>query len=139
MSGIYIHIPYCTQKCIYCNFYSIATKKSKDNYIKTLIKEIEKRNTYLSSPIKTLYFGGGTPTCLNKEQLEAIGIKKLSNGYARIDGKGFNIKGGKTKRIAGSNNIKDLINSGDIKTKGGNGSIPGNMLNKGKTGVKDIG
>ncbi|MBO7276857.1 MAG: radical SAM family heme chaperone HemW [Bacteroidales bacterium] len=79
MSGIYIHIPYCTQKCIYCNFYSIATKKSKDNYIKTLIKEIEKRNTYLSSPIKTLYFGGGTPTCLNKEQLEEIIIALRQN------------------------------------------------------------
>jgi oxygen-independent coproporphyrinogen-3 oxidase len=72
MSGIYIHIPYCAQKCIYCNFYSIATKKSKDNYIKALIKEIEKRNTYLSSPIKTIYFGGGTPTCLDKEQIKEI-------------------------------------------------------------------
>ena len=42
MSGIYVHIPYCKQKCIYCNFYSIATKKSKDNYIQALVKEIEK-------------------------------------------------------------------------------------------------
>lgn len=72
MAGIYIHIPYCSQKCIYCNFYSIATKKSKDNYIRAIIKEIEKRNTYLSTPIKTLYFGGGTPTCLNKEQITQI-------------------------------------------------------------------
>lgn len=72
MAGIYIHIPYCSQKCIYCNFYSIATKKSKDNYIRALVKEIEKRNNYLSAPIKTLYFGGGTPTCLNKEQITQI-------------------------------------------------------------------
>ena len=72
MAGIYIHIPYCSQKCIYCNFYSIATKKSKDNYIQALIKEIEKRHTYLTTPIKTLYFGGGTPTCLNKEQITQI-------------------------------------------------------------------
>lgn len=79
MAGIYIHIPYCSQKCIYCNFYSIATKRSKDNYIKALIKEIEKRNTYLSSPIKTLYFGGGTPTCLNKEQIEEIIIALKQN------------------------------------------------------------
>ncbi len=79
MSGIYVHIPYCTQKCIYCNFYSIATKKSKDNYIKALTKEIENRSTYLTSPIKTLYFGGGTPTCLNKEQLEEIIISLRQN------------------------------------------------------------
>lgn len=72
MAGIYVHIPYCSQKCIYCNFYSIATKKSKDNYIQALVKEIEKRNNYLSAPIKTLYFGGGTPTCLNKEQITQI-------------------------------------------------------------------
>ena len=72
MAGIYVHIPYCSQKCIYCNFYSIATKKSKDNYIQALIKEIEKRNNYLSNPIKTLYFGGGTPTCLNKNQITQI-------------------------------------------------------------------
>ncbi len=79
MAGIYIHIPYCSQKCIYCNFYSIATKKSKDNYIEALIKEIEKRNNYLSTPIKTIYFGGGTPTCLNKEQLEEIIIALRQN------------------------------------------------------------
>lgn len=72
MAGIYVHIPYCSQKCIYCNFYSIATKKSKDSYIQALVKEIEKRNNYLSAPIKTLYFGGGTPTCLNKEQITQI-------------------------------------------------------------------
>lgn len=79
MAGIYIHIPYCSQKCIYCNFYSIATKKSKDNYIQALVKEIEKRNNYLSTPIKTLYFGGGTPTCLNKEQIEEIIIALKQN------------------------------------------------------------
>lgn len=72
MAGIYVHIPYCSQKCIYCNFYSIATKKSKDNYIQALVKEIEQRNNYLSTPIKTLYFGGGTPTCLNKNQITQI-------------------------------------------------------------------
>lgn len=79
MSGIYVHIPYCTQKCIYCNFYSIATKKSKDNYIKALTKEIENRSTYLTSPIKTLYFGGGTPTCLNKDQISEIIISLKQN------------------------------------------------------------
>ena len=79
MSGIYVHIPYCKQKCIYCNFYSIATKKSKDNYIQALVKEIEKRNNYLSTPIKTLYFGGGTPTCLNKEQIKEIIIALKQN------------------------------------------------------------
>lgn len=69
MSGLYIHIPYCSQKCIYCDFYSVATRKSKKEYLQALVKEMQNRKSYLSNPIRTLYFGGGTPTNLDFDEM----------------------------------------------------------------------
>ena len=69
MSGLYIHIPYCSQKCIYCDFFSVATRKSKKEYLQALVKEMQNRKSYLSNPIRTLYFGGGTPTNLDFEEM----------------------------------------------------------------------
>lgn len=72
MFGIYIHIPYCTQKCIYCDFYSTATRKSKTSYLEALSEEFENRKNELSGSARTVYFGGGTPTNLTKEELEYV-------------------------------------------------------------------
>ena len=68
MAGIYIHIPYCKKKCIYCNFYFQISQKNKKELIKSIIKEIELRKNYLKNlSINTVYFGGGTPSVLEKE------------------------------------------------------------------------
>lgn len=72
MSGLYIHIPYCKQKCIYCDFYSLATKEDKKTYIECLIKEFEQRKTELTQQIETIYLGGGTPSILTKEELSFL-------------------------------------------------------------------
>ncbi len=72
MSGVYVHIPYCTQKCIYCDFYSLATRKSKKAYLEALVREMQLRKDYLQEPIKTLYFGGGTPSNLDKEEMSFV-------------------------------------------------------------------
>ena len=73
MAGIYIHIPFCKQKCHYCNFYSIASRKNKDHLIGALIKEIELQKNYLAGEkIKTIYFGGGTPSLLTSGELNRI-------------------------------------------------------------------
>ncbi|MCD4665356.1 MAG: radical SAM family heme chaperone HemW [Bacteroidales bacterium] len=73
MAGIYIHIPFCKQKCHYCNFYSIASRKNKDHLIGALIKEIELQKNYLAGEkIKTIYFGGGTPSLLTSDELNRI-------------------------------------------------------------------
>lgn len=73
MSGIYIHFPFCTKKCIYCNFYSTTSLTQKDAYIKALQKEIIQSTDYLSDvPIRTLYFGGGTPSLLSIKELSII-------------------------------------------------------------------
>ena len=72
MAGIYIHIPFCKQACIYCNFYFEKGKKNQSALVDAIINEIEIRKNEISEPIKTLYFGGGTPSYLDSQYLEKI-------------------------------------------------------------------
>lgn len=73
MSGIYIHIPFCKQKCFYCNFYSISDLKNKHAVIEAIIEELKQRKDYLQQEtVETIYFGGGTPTLLDFQNLEKI-------------------------------------------------------------------
>lgn len=68
--GIYVHIPFCLNKCNYCDFLSFkSTPGTIDKYVEYLIKEIE---MYESKPFETVYFGGGTPSILSVEQLKKI-------------------------------------------------------------------
>lgn len=73
MSGIYLHFPFCTKKCIYCNFYSTTCLSQKEAFIKALQKEITQSADYLSNvSIHTLYFGGGTPSLLTIKDISII-------------------------------------------------------------------
>jgi oxygen-independent coproporphyrinogen-3 oxidase len=73
MSGIYLHIPFCKRKCHYCNFYSLASLKHKEGFLNALAKEINSRHDYLQSrKCRSIYFGGGTPSLLNPEEIERI-------------------------------------------------------------------
>lgn len=72
MSGIYIHIPFCKQKCSYCDFHFSTSLKNKEQLVGALIKEIELKSVEFKKPISTIYFGGGTPSILNKEELLLI-------------------------------------------------------------------
>ncbi len=72
--SLYVHIPYCEHKCIYCDFYSVVNFKNISGYFSALKKEIEIRaeefaNTHI---VRTIYFGGGTPTLVPKRYLEEI-------------------------------------------------------------------
>ena len=70
MSGIYIHIPFCKQACHYCNFHFSTSMKYKSEIINAILKEIELQKNYLANKnIKTIYFGGGTPSLLNEREL----------------------------------------------------------------------
>ncbi|MBO4654566.1 MAG: radical SAM family heme chaperone HemW [Bacteroidales bacterium] len=81
MSGIYIHIPFCRRKCLYCAFYSVALLSRKQDYLDALHGEIEQTLDYLPSrEIATLYLGGGTPTLLSANELESI-IRKIRRHY----------------------------------------------------------
>ena len=77
--ALYIHVPFCKQKCFYCDFPSYARKDDlMAEYTKSLIKEIEdKCNNY---KIKSLFIGGGTPSYLKEDSLEALmlAIKRLN-------------------------------------------------------------
>jgi coproporphyrinogen III oxidase-like Fe-S oxidoreductase len=73
MAGIYIHIPFCRQKCYYCNFYVLASNKFKDKYTDALLREMELRKDYLENErVDTIYFGGGTPSSLPVEEIVLI-------------------------------------------------------------------
>ncbi|WP_287827614.1 radical SAM family heme chaperone HemW [Bacteroides sp.] len=73
MAGIYIHIPFCKTRCIYCDFYSTTESQLTSPYINALCKELELRKDYLGNkPIETIYLGGGTPSQLSHAELEKI-------------------------------------------------------------------
>lgn len=65
--SLYIHIPFCKTICLYCNFLTFAHKNKKiPHYIESLIKEIAERSAnYKNHEIKTIYFGGGTPSLID--------------------------------------------------------------------------
>ncbi len=73
MAGIYIHIPFCKQKCHYCNFFSVASQKNKVAFLNVLNEEISNRKPYLGDEsVSTIYIGGGTPSVLSKDELMRI-------------------------------------------------------------------
>lgn len=78
MAGIYIHIPFCKQACFYCNFHFSTSLQYTNEFVQSLVKEIElKKKKLNSSPISTLYFGGGTPSILSKIEFKEV-INKLN-------------------------------------------------------------
>ena len=73
MAGLYIHIPFCRQRCNYCAFYSSTLYNIQQKYVDALCKEIVLRKEYTGNQaIGTIYLGGGTPSTLTAEQLESI-------------------------------------------------------------------
>jgi oxygen-independent coproporphyrinogen-3 oxidase len=72
-AGIYIHIPFCRQACVYCNFHFSTSLKAKDEVVQAIIKEIAMRRDYLQgAEVETIYFGGGTPSLLSADEVSLI-------------------------------------------------------------------
>ena len=76
--ALYVHIPFCVQKCAYCNFCSFVPKSNNiESYIKSLLKEIEIVGSHLHQQVFSIYIGGGTPSILPigavSQILESIG------------------------------------------------------------------
>lgn len=69
-TSVYIHIPFCKQKCKYCSFVSFASTEKILGYIFSLLKEID--TNYNGEELKTLYFGGGTPSLIETSYLKKI-------------------------------------------------------------------
>ena len=73
MSSLYIHIPFCKTRCIYCGFYSTTYDSIQNDYVRSLCSEMDLRHDYLpSADINTIYLGGGTPSQLTPENLEKL-------------------------------------------------------------------
>jgi len=73
MAGIYIHIPFCKSKCAYCNFFSVVTEKQRSDILDVIKKEAAFRKSYLNDEeVKTIYFGGGTPSLLKPVEIQSI-------------------------------------------------------------------
>ncbi|WP_455673303.1 radical SAM family heme chaperone HemW [Phocaeicola sp.] len=73
MAGIYLHIPFCKRRCIYCDFFSTTRSEQKAAYISALCKELEDRHSYPGGEaIETIYFGGGTPSQLSQEDFAKV-------------------------------------------------------------------
>ena len=74
--GLYIHIPFCTHICSYCDFCKVYYNSFLvDSYLVELFKEID---SYNIKDLSTIYIGGGTPTSLNCNQLEEL-LKKIDS------------------------------------------------------------
>ena len=73
MAGLYVHIPFCTQKCIYCDFLSGTNLSLRGQFIDALIAEMDcYLDFFREDKIRTIYFGGGTPSLLSVEELARI-------------------------------------------------------------------
>ena len=77
MAGIYLHIPFCKQACNYCDFHFSTSMKMKVDIVKAIIQEIElRKDVFTNKFISSIYFGGGTPSILNKSNISLIFDKR---------------------------------------------------------------
>lgn len=80
MAGLYIHIPFCAKRCLYCDFFSNTEMKFKEPYVDAIIREMELRKEYIGGePVETIYFGGGTPS-----QLQVADFERIFEAAARL-------------------------------------------------------
>ncbi len=72
MAGLYIHIPFCKKACAYCNFHFDTNFKTKTDVVKAIGHELVLRKEEIPGALNSIYFGGGTPSVLSKQELEYI-------------------------------------------------------------------
>jgi oxygen-independent coproporphyrinogen-3 oxidase len=73
MAGIYIHVPFCKSRCVYCGFFSTTALSQRRVYVDAVVKELRRRCAALSGQsVSSIYFGGGTPSLLHSQELEKI-------------------------------------------------------------------
>ena len=81
MAGIYLHIPFCKSRCIYCGFFSTTSLQKRQAYVEAVVEELRQRHSFLSDePVSTIYFGGGTPSQLSPDELERM-LQEIYNIY----------------------------------------------------------
>lgn len=80
--GLYIHIPFCKSKCLYCDFYSLPNSETQmERYTDALVKHLTELAPHMAAhTVDTVYFGGGTPSYLGAKQLRAL-LKRIKKLY----------------------------------------------------------
>lgn len=73
MAGIYVHIPFCRRACHYCDFHFTTNLKRSSELVDSVVAEIGVQAFYLENePVRTIYFGGGTPSLLPTKEINRI-------------------------------------------------------------------
>ena len=73
MAGIYIHVPFCKTRCIYCGFFSTTSSELMSRYVDAVLRELRDRRSYLcGQTVDTVYFGGGTPSQLPVDDVKRV-------------------------------------------------------------------
>lgn len=81
MAGIYVHIPFCRKRCAYCDFhFSTTFNNYRHRLIKAIVLELILRKEEIIDSVETIYFGGGTPSILNEDELLLI-LNTIRNQY----------------------------------------------------------
>lgn len=124
---VYIHFPFCISKCPYCDFFSVPFNDETihNKYIEYLLKEIDNYDPAISNELKTLYFGGGTPSLLDPNSLKKIltkfGINADTEVTIEVNPASADLEKLISYRKLGVNRIsigsQSFIN-GDLKTLG---------------------
>ena len=86
--GLYIHIPFCKSRCLYCDFYSTVGSGRQERYVDMLCREMAMRKTELEGHrLQSVYLGGGTPSLLAQDMLEKLfyNINNVYGAYAAAD------------------------------------------------------
>ena len=108
--ALYVHLPFCKQKCNYCDFVSYANKEGLiDAYVETLVQEIKLQLPTLDAPLSTIFFGGGTPTLLEPKHYEKI-INTISHSSLVISHSEITIEA--NPGTADRNKLKELRSLG---------------------------
>jgi len=85
MAGIYFHIPFCKTRCNYCDFFSSKDSTYLNELIKCEVVELESNKDFFKNePIETIYFGGGTPSYINKLYIEKL-LNSVNKNFKIID------------------------------------------------------
>jgi oxygen-independent coproporphyrinogen-3 oxidase len=73
MASVYVHVPFCERKCLYCDFYSVTDREALDAFLRALVAEMRLvASADPGEPVQSIFFGGGTPSVLRPAQLEII-------------------------------------------------------------------
>jgi oxygen-independent coproporphyrinogen-3 oxidase len=82
VAGIYVHVPFCSQRCVYCDFYFVTTKREGASFVRSLEAEAAWYASEFGTrePVETIYVGGGTPSLLSLAEVERV-LTAIHRGF----------------------------------------------------------